>query len=86
MFTFFIIVCIFVMIAGMAVVAVTVNEFAKNLEEFRTVLETRYALEPITSAKKKAKENMKSATSASNALDTLLKKTDEAAKKVLPPQ
>lgn len=86
MFTFFIIVCVFVMIAGMAVVAVTVNEFAKNLEEFRAVLETRYALEPITNAKKKSKENMKTATSASNPLDTLLKKTDEAAKKVLPPQ
>ncbi len=85
MFTFFIIVCTLVMIAGMAVVAVTVNEFAKKMDEFRAVLETRYALEPIANAKKKAKENMKSATSASP-LDNLLKKTDEAAKKVLPPQ
>lgn len=85
MFTFFIIVCTLVMIVGMAVVAVTVNEFAKNMEEFRTTLEKRYALEPIASAKKKAKENMKAATSASP-LDNLLKKTDDAGKKVLPPE
>ncbi len=69
-------VCLVIMLAAMAVVAVSVNEFSKKMEEFHQILETRYSLEaalPVKPILKKVAE-----VEAVSPLEALLKKTQES--------
>jgi biopolymer transport protein ExbB/TolQ len=68
-------ICLIVMIGSMAVVAVSVNEFAKKMEEFRQVLESRYVLEPIV--KIKANQKKTKAAESASPLEAMLKQTQD---------
>jgi hypothetical protein len=69
-------ICLIVMLLAMAMVAISINDFAKKMDEFREILDTRYVLEPVVQVKAKQKK-AKAAESASP-LETLLKQTQDS--------
>jgi hypothetical protein len=69
-------ICFLVIIGAMAMVAISINDFAKKMEDFRQILETRYVLEPII--KVKAKQKKAKAAESASPLEALLKQTQDS--------
>lgn len=79
MFALFALIAVVVLIAGMVVAAVSVNEFAKKMETFRQALDARYTMELIVKPKPKSpqaetKANRENTLTAS--IDNLLRNKD----------
>ncbi len=79
MFALIALIAIVVLIGGMAMVAISVNEFTKKMETFRQVLDARYTMEPIVKEKPQSKQaeakgNRENTLTAS--IDNLLRTKD----------
>jgi hypothetical protein len=62
------------LLIAMAVVAVSVNDFAKQMESFRKILDARYTIEPVKKTKKST-ENKIAPPASVSPLDAVLRKT-----------
>ncbi len=79
MFAFIALIAIVILLGGMAMAAISVNEFAKKMETFRQVLDARYTIEPVIKVKPESKQaaakgNRENTLTAS--IDNLLRNKD----------